>query len=448
MKIRNISAPTEVDHYQLTRVMDVYVAPKKEDLGKVAGQIDDIIAKTKLPEGVRVKLRGSVQGMRASFRSFAVGLILSVVLVYLVLVAQFASWTDPLIILLAVPPGLAGVLLFLLVTGTTLNVMSLMGVVMMVGIVVSNSILIVEFARHLHKEGKPFQEAVAPASRQTAATNPDDLAGHPSRTDPHGLGHRGRKRGLCAAGTRDYRRPAGVRRSDRVSRTRCLSSGASRRASTGGGVVKGAIPSFALFLAMMGANGAAQEQASQPPAQTATAPSTTAVRELTIEQAEATGLRSNPQITVGKLQALQAHEYVREARAALLPQISVNLTGVGAEPGGRLSAGYITDGRIYPRVAGGITKIVTQLRGGADFAKLAEQYSEDAASKAAGGDFGVIKASSDYPAELKSAVFALKPGEISEPIRQPTAFYIVRLEEKGPQPVDEIREPIVHGAPQ
>jgi multidrug efflux pump subunit AcrB len=166
VKIRNISAPTEVDHYQLTRVMDVYVAPKKEDLGKVAGQIDDIITKTKMPEGVRVNLRGSVQGMRASFRSFAVGLILSVVLVYLVLVAQFASWTDPFIILLAVPPGLAGVLLFLLVTGTTLNVMSLMGVVMMVGIVVSNSILIVEFARHLHKEGKTLQEAVATASRQ------------------------------------------------------------------------------------------------------------------------------------------------------------------------------------------------------------------------------------------------------------------------------------------
>jgi len=163
--IRHISAPTEVDHYQLARVMDVYVAPRKEDLGSVTNQIDDIIAKTKLPEGVRVKLRGSVQGMRASFRSFAVGLILSVVLVYLVLVAQFSSWTDPFIILLAVPPGLAGVLLFLLATGTTLNVMSLMGVVMMVGIVVSNSILIVEFARHLHHEGKGIKEAVARASR-------------------------------------------------------------------------------------------------------------------------------------------------------------------------------------------------------------------------------------------------------------------------------------------
>jgi multidrug efflux pump subunit AcrB len=160
-----ISSPTEVDHYQLARVMDLYVAPRKEDLGKVTSQIEAIIQKTKLPEGVRVTLRGSVEGMRASFQSFGIGLILSVVLVYLVLVAQFASWTDPFIILLAVPPGLAGVLLFLLATGTTLNVMSLMGVVMMVGIVVSNSILIVEFARHLHRDGQPLKEAVSTASR-------------------------------------------------------------------------------------------------------------------------------------------------------------------------------------------------------------------------------------------------------------------------------------------
>lgn len=164
--IKNITAPTEVDHYQLARVMDVYVAPKRENLGTITPQIEEIIRKTNLPEGVRVKLRGSVQGMRSSFQSFGMGLILSVVLVYLILVAQFASWTDPFIILLAVPPGLAGVLLFLLVTNTTLNVMSLMGVVMMVGIVVSNSILIVEFARHLNREGKSVKEAIATASRQ------------------------------------------------------------------------------------------------------------------------------------------------------------------------------------------------------------------------------------------------------------------------------------------
>ena len=165
VNIKTIPSPTEVDHYQLFRVIDVYVSPKKEDIGTITSQIDNIISKTKLPEGVRVNLRGSVQGMRASFKSFGIGLILSVVLVYLILVAQFASWEDPFIILLAIPPGLAGVLLFLLATRTTLNVMSLMGVVMMVGIVVSNSILIVEFARHMHAEGKPIKEAVSLASR-------------------------------------------------------------------------------------------------------------------------------------------------------------------------------------------------------------------------------------------------------------------------------------------
>jgi HAE1 family hydrophobic/amphiphilic exporter-1 len=163
--VKNIPSPTEVDHYQLQRVIDIYISPKNQDLGRITNQIEGIVKHTELPEGVRVNLRGSVQGMRASFKSFGVGLILSIVLVYLILVAQFASWQDPFIILLSIPPGLAGVLLALLATGTTLNVMSLMGLVMMVGIVVSNGILIVEFARHMHHDGKPLQEAVSTASR-------------------------------------------------------------------------------------------------------------------------------------------------------------------------------------------------------------------------------------------------------------------------------------------
>jgi len=165
VNIKSIPSPTEVDHYQLQRVIDIYISSKNQDLGKITSQIEKIVKDTKLPEGVRVNLRGSVEGMRASFKSFGIGLILSIVLVYLILVAQFASWKDPFIILLAIPPGLAGVLIALLVTGTTLNVMSLMGLVMMVGIVVSNGILIVEFARHLHHEGKPLEEAVSTASR-------------------------------------------------------------------------------------------------------------------------------------------------------------------------------------------------------------------------------------------------------------------------------------------
>jgi len=158
-------SPTEVDHYQLRRVIDVYVAPKNEDLGKLTTSIEQIVAKTKLPPGVRINLRGSVQGMRSSFKSFGVGLLLSVALVYLILVAQFQSFLDPFIILFAIPPGLAGVLFILLFTGTTLNIMSLMGLVMMVGIVVSNSILIVDFSRSLWRQGTPLREAVAVASR-------------------------------------------------------------------------------------------------------------------------------------------------------------------------------------------------------------------------------------------------------------------------------------------
>jgi multidrug efflux pump subunit AcrB len=164
-RLRHIQAPTEVDHYQLRRVIDVYVAPAGEDLGRLITGINEIVSVTKLPEGVRIDLRGMAQGMRVSFKSFGLGLILSVVLVYLILVAQFQSFIDPLLILLAVPTGLMGVLLILFITHSTLNVMSLMGVVMVVGIVVSNSILIVDFIRRLRADGKPLNEAIALASR-------------------------------------------------------------------------------------------------------------------------------------------------------------------------------------------------------------------------------------------------------------------------------------------
>jgi multidrug efflux pump subunit AcrB len=163
--IHRIQAPTEVDHYQLGRTIDIYVRPLEEDLGRLANAIDGVIGRTKVPDGLRVSLRGMVQGMRSSFTSFGFGLIMAVVLLYLILVAQFQSFIDPLLILVAVPPGLAGVILTLWATNTTLNVMSLMGVVMLVGIAVSNSILIVEFTRHLRGQGMTVREAVAMACR-------------------------------------------------------------------------------------------------------------------------------------------------------------------------------------------------------------------------------------------------------------------------------------------
>jgi multidrug efflux pump subunit AcrB len=158
-------APTEVDHYQIQRVIDIYVTPQGEDLGRVAKAINGIIANTKKDEDVHVTLRGMVLGMQASFKSFGLGLLFSLLLLYLVLVAQFRSFTDPLIILLAVPPGLTGVLVVLYTTGTTLNVLSLMGVIMMVGMVVSNSILIVEFAHRLEEEGRSVRDAIVDSCR-------------------------------------------------------------------------------------------------------------------------------------------------------------------------------------------------------------------------------------------------------------------------------------------
>lgn len=164
-KISSIQSPTEVDHYQLRRAIDIFVRPQGEDLGALATRIDGLIASTKIPAGVQADLRGMVQGMRQSFKSFGYGLLLATVLLYLVLVAQFSSFLDPLLILLAVPPGLSGVLLTLWATDTTLNVMSLMGIVMLVGISVSNSILIVEFTRHIRSLGLGLHEAVLTAAK-------------------------------------------------------------------------------------------------------------------------------------------------------------------------------------------------------------------------------------------------------------------------------------------
>jgi multidrug efflux pump subunit AcrB len=163
--ITRIQAPTEVDHYQIRRKLDIYARPSSEDLGAAADYVQQVVAREDIPSNVNVAVRGSAEAMNASFRSFGIGLTLSVVLLYLILVAQFRSFMDPFIILLALPPGISGVLLVLVLTGTTLNVMSLMGVMMLAGIAMSNSILIVEFAHHLKVEGRGVTEAIIESCR-------------------------------------------------------------------------------------------------------------------------------------------------------------------------------------------------------------------------------------------------------------------------------------------
>jgi multidrug efflux pump subunit AcrB len=163
--IEQFNAPTEMDHTQIRRVLDIYVRPQTEELGRISKAIQKIVDDSNPPHGISVTLTGSVASMNSSFHSFAIGLTLSVLLLYLILVAQFRSFVDPFIILLALPPGIAGVLIVLPLWGTTLNVMSLMGVVMLAGIAVSNSILIVEFAKHLLQEGKGVRDAIITSCR-------------------------------------------------------------------------------------------------------------------------------------------------------------------------------------------------------------------------------------------------------------------------------------------
>jgi multidrug efflux pump subunit AcrB len=165
VSMQNIQTPTELDHYQIQRSTDVYVTTTGEDLGHITSQVQSIVGRTAHPANVRVNLRGMVEGMNQSFRSFAIGFSLSFVLLYLILVAQFRSFVDPFLIMLAIPMGVIGVLAILFITNTTINVMSLMGVLMLVGMANSNSILIVDFAHRLEEQGVSVSEAVITSCR-------------------------------------------------------------------------------------------------------------------------------------------------------------------------------------------------------------------------------------------------------------------------------------------
>jgi HAE1 family hydrophobic/amphiphilic exporter-1 len=165
VKLVNLQSPTEIDHYQIQRVVDVYVTPSGEDLAKLRTGILKTIADAKLPSNIRVTLRGMVNSMDESFKSFGLGFGISFILLFLILVAQFKSWVDPFLIMLAIPMGFVGVLIILPLTHTTLNVMSLMGVLMLIGIADSNSILIVDFAHKLEEQGLSVADAVITACR-------------------------------------------------------------------------------------------------------------------------------------------------------------------------------------------------------------------------------------------------------------------------------------------
>lgn len=158
-------APTEVNHHNISRVIDVFADLDGRDVGSVSAAIEKGLAGKKWPEGYTVSTRGEVSSMRESFQGLAFGFLLAVVLIYFVMVPLFRSFRDPLIVMLAVPLGLLGVIAILFATGTTLNIQSFMGTIFMVGIAQSNSTLLVEFANRLRAEGRPAREAVVEAAQ-------------------------------------------------------------------------------------------------------------------------------------------------------------------------------------------------------------------------------------------------------------------------------------------
>jgi len=165
-KIYRSADPAVIDHYTVQRVMDVNASVAGRDLGSTTADVQHAIDSLgKLPPKEKVVIRGESQAMRESFITLGAGLILAIVLVYLLMVANFQSWLEPFIITMAIPGAFVGVLWILIVTGTTINVESLMGSIMAVGVGVSNGNLLITFANELREEGKDPVSAAIEAGR-------------------------------------------------------------------------------------------------------------------------------------------------------------------------------------------------------------------------------------------------------------------------------------------
>jgi multidrug efflux pump subunit AcrB len=145
-----------VSHYNVAPVIDIFGGVSGRDLGGVSGDINKLIdgARSQLPRGSRVVVRGQVQTMRSSYVGLLTGLVFAILLDYLLIVVNFQSWLDPLIMISALPAALAGIAWFLFITHTTLSVPALMGTIMCMGVATANSILVVSFAREQMEEGK------------------------------------------------------------------------------------------------------------------------------------------------------------------------------------------------------------------------------------------------------------------------------------------------------
>jgi multidrug efflux pump subunit AcrB len=164
--IERRESPVIVNHYNVQPVFDVLTNVQGRDLGGVADEVAKVVDsfKSKLPRGTFLSVRGQVQSMNSSFAGLGAGLVFAIVLVYFLMVVNFQSWTDPFIIIMALPGALCGIIWMLFLSGTTINVPSLMGAIMAIGVATANSILVVTFAndeRCAHENKNAFDAALA-----------------------------------------------------------------------------------------------------------------------------------------------------------------------------------------------------------------------------------------------------------------------------------------------
>ncbi len=151
--VSRTTGPVNITHYNALRTFDVQMNVQGTDLGSVATAVEDIVAQQQLPRGTQINVKGQAESMNSSFRGLGSGLLFAIVLVYLLMVVNYQSWVDPLIILMALPGAIAGIAWILFLTGTTVSVPALMGTIMCVGVATANSILVVTFANSQRKVG-------------------------------------------------------------------------------------------------------------------------------------------------------------------------------------------------------------------------------------------------------------------------------------------------------
>ncbi|HJR78011.1 MAG TPA: efflux RND transporter permease subunit [Nitrospiraceae bacterium] len=169
--LRNVASlklnagPVKIERKYFQRVIHITANPVNRDLGSIANDLEGSFANLQLPTGFSIRLAGQIQQQRETFSGLIFASILALVLVYMVMAAQFKSLVDPFIIMFSVPMGVPGVILVLFLTGTTLSTTSMMGVIMMLGIVVSNGVLLVDYTNVLRRRGLPLREAVVRAAR-------------------------------------------------------------------------------------------------------------------------------------------------------------------------------------------------------------------------------------------------------------------------------------------